>query len=370
MIKSRCSKLVKNVVKQCGAALLFLYYIFLFDSWLLFWPILQTVMSSSLYKHTPVLTEGFLEVSPIHKIFYQVFGQRDGPACVFLHGGPAAGSSPTRAHRFFDPSFYKIVVFDQRGCGRSEPNAGVDLKQAMTDNHTWTIVDDIEKLREHLAIPVWHLVFGGSWGSTLALAYSQTYPAMVKSLVLRGIFLFLKEDMDWLFQIGGASEIYPDKFEKYVSFIPEEERGDLITAYHKRLVSEDDAVRFEAARRFVGWEMSINKVTLDEKRLADVLSEPRAFTPFAFFECLFFKDGGYLRSPEQLLEDCPKISHLPVAIIHGRQDIVCRPSAAWKLHSRLPHSTVEFIANAGHSDSEPGLEEALVRATNNMKKIV
>lgn len=215
---------------------------------------------SSLYEHTPVVSEGFLEVSDVHRIFYQVFGQSTGPACVFLHGGPAAGANPERAHRFFDPNFYKIVVFDQRGCGRSEPNAGVNLELAMEDNNTWSIVEDIEKLRKHLDIDIWHLVFGGSWGSTLSLAYSQSYPAVVKSLVLRGIFLFLKEDMDWLFQIGGASEIYPDAFEEYVSIIPEEERHDMIAAYYKRLTSPDEEIRFDAARRFAGWELKISKV--------------------------------------------------------------------------------------------------------------
>ena len=215
---------------------------------------------SALYAHTPCLSEGFLEVSPVHRIFYQVHGQADGPAAVFLHGGPAAGCNPDRAHRFFDPSFYKIVTFDQRGSGRSEPNAGVDTVAAMTDNNTWTIVEDIEKLRKHLNIPIWHLVFGGSWGSTLALAYSQTHPTMVKSMVLRGIFLFLKEDMAWLFECGGASSIYPDKFEKYVSVIPEDERHNMIEAYYKRLTSKDEAVKFEAAKRFVEWEISISKV--------------------------------------------------------------------------------------------------------------
>jgi proline iminopeptidase len=196
----------------------------------------------------------------VHSIFYQVHGQQDGPAAVFLHGGPAAGCNPTRAHRFFDPSFYKIVTFDQRGSGRSEPNAGVDTEAAMTENNTWTIVEDIEKLRIHLDIPIWHLVFGGSWGSTLSLAYCQSHPLMVKSMVLRGIFLFLQEDMDWLFECGGASNIYPDKFEKYASIIPQSERGQMIEAYYKLLTSKDDAVKFEAAKRFVEWEISISKV--------------------------------------------------------------------------------------------------------------
>jgi proline iminopeptidase len=324
----------------------------------------------SLYEHTPVLREGFLQVSPIHRIFYQVFGQESGPPCVFLHGGPAAGCNPTRAHRFFDPNFYKIVVFDQRGSGRSEPNAGVDLEAAIQDNNTWSIVEDIEKLRVFLNVEVWHLVFGGSWGSTLALAYSQAYPAMVKSLVLRGIFLFLQEDMDWLFQIGGVSEIYPDKFEEYVTIIPEEERHDMIAAYYKLLTSPDEATRFDAARRFAGWELQVSKVFVDQTRISEVLGEPRSFAPFALFECLFFKEKGFLRSNTQLLDEAHKIAHIPTIIIHGRQDVVCRPSAAWKLHKLLPKSQIEYIPSAGHSDSEIGIEEALVRATNAMRTIV
>mmetsp|Transcript_1595 Transcript_1595/g.2545 ORF Transcript_1595/g.2545 Transcript_1595/m.2545 type:complete len:333 (-) Transcript_1595:111-1109(-) len=328
-------------------------------------------MASALYDHTPVVSEGFLQVSPVHRIFYQVYGQDydTAPAAVFLHGGPAAGCDPLRAHRFFDPSFYKIVVFDQRGSGRSEPNAGVDTEKAMEDNNTWTLVEDIEKLRIHLSIPYWQLVFGGSFGSSLSLAYSQTYPSMVKSLVLRGIFLFLQEDMDWLFEVGGASEIYPDKFERYVGLIPEEERGNMIAAYRKRLTSTDDEVRFEAARRFVEWELNISKVHVCEERIKKTLSNARSFAPFALFECVFFEQKGYLTSPTQLLDNCSRIAHIPCTIVHGRQDIVCRPTCAWQLHKRLPLSTVEFIPNAGHSDSEPGTEAALVKATDAMKAL-
>ena len=324
-----------------------------------------------LWPHTPVLSEGFLQVSPIHRLFFQVYGQDapDAPAAVFLHGGPAAGCDPLRSHRFFDPSYYKIVVFDQRGSGRSEPNAGVDIEHAMMDNNTWTIVEDIEKLRIHLNISVWHVVFGGSWGSTLALAYSQTHTRYVKSLVLRGIFLFTQSDMDWLFETGGASELYPDKFEKYVSLIPEEERGSLIEAYHKRLTSTNEETRLEAARRFVEWELSISKVIVDTERLSRVLSDAKSFAPFALFECTFFKDKGYLRNSSQLLDDCWKISHLPVAIVHGRQDIVTRPSGAWALHKALPKSSISFIECAGHSDSEHGTERALVLAVDKMKQV-
>jgi len=279
----------------------------------------------------------------------------------FLHGGPGAGSSP-RSRRFFDPSFYRIVVVDQRGAGKSTPNASLE------NNTTWDLVDDIERIRKHLHIEKWHIVFGGSWGSTLALAYSQTYPERVTSLVLRGVFLFDDESMKWLFQ-RGASEMYPDAWDKYISEIPAGERGDLLGAYYRRLTSEDITIRNKAARAFVEWELTISKLFADEKQIQQLLEDVKFYAPFARFECHYFIFGGWFNSENQLLEGCSKIAHIPCAIVHGRQDIVCRPRAAHELQKRLKNCTLEFIFDAGHSDSEPGIVDALVRATDRFKDL-
>jgi len=214
----------------------------------------------------------------------------------------------------------------------------------------------------------WHIVFGGSWGSTLALAYTEAYPERVHSLILRGVFLFDHESIKWLFQ-RGASEMYPDAWDKYIGDIPAGERGDLLGAYYRRLVSTDMTIRNKAARAFVEWELTISKLFVDERQINTLLEDVKFYAPFALFECHYFVHGGWFKSEHQLLDDVHKIAHIPTAIIHGRQDIVCRPRAAFELQKRIKNCTLEFIFDAGHSDSEPGIVDALVRATDRFKTL-
>lgn len=297
-----------------------------------------------------------------HRLYYEQSGNPLGPPVVFLHGGPGAGSS-ARSRRNFDPEFYRIVVFDQRGAGKSTPNA------SLINNTTHHLVEDIERLRNHLEVQKWHIVFGGSWGSTLSLAYAEKYPERVGSLVLRGIFLFDQSSIKWLFQ-GGASEMYPDAWDRYIAPIPAGERGDLLGAYYRRLTSDNMVVRNQAARTFVEWELTISKLFSDESLISSLLKDEKFYAPFARFECHYFVHGGWFETEHELLDNVHKIAHIPCAIIHGRQDIVCRPRAAYELHKKMKNSTLEFIFDAGHSDSEPGIVDALVRATDRMKYLV
>jgi len=256
-----------------------------------------------------------------------------------------------------DPKIYRIILLDQRGAGKSRPNASLEA------NTTWHLVDDLEQLREHLGIERWHVIYGGSWGSTLALAYAQKFATRVASMVLRGIFLFDHEDMEWLFEHGGASEFFPDKFERYKSIIPQGERGSLINAYYRRLTSDNEKERLQTAAHFVEWEMSISTIRApDESDLKEELKEPKFILPFARAETHYFVHGGWFERPSQLLDDCKSIEHIPVAIVHGRYDCVCRPRMAWELHKRLPMSTIQFTDTSGHSSMEPNTVDATIRA--------
>jgi len=296
-----------------------------------------------------------------HQLYYEECGNPNGKPALFLHGGPAAGLDPCD-RQFFDPSFYRIILLDQRGAGNSKPLASLD------NNTTWHLVDDLDLLRQHCQVPRWHLVLGGSWGSTLALAYAQTYPKDVASMALRGIFLFGKEDMHWLFE-HGASEIFPDRWENFVSIIPPFERSSILNAYLRRLTSDDEPTRLEAAKRFVEWEMSISRLRPNFQHIEESLKNPGFFLPFARAEAHFFVHGGWLRSDNQLLEDCSKIKHIPTHIVHGRYDIVCRPRMAWSLHKELPLSTIEFTWDSGHSIVEQRTIDALVRASDRFREL-
>lgn len=295
-----------------------------------------------------------------HRLYYEECGNPDGKPCLFLHGGPAAGLDPLY-RRFFDPSFYRIILIDQRGAGKSMPSASLE------NNDTWHLVEDLELLREVCGVDRWHTVLGGSWGSTLGLAYAQSHPSRVASMVLRGIFLFDKEDMHWLFE-HGASEHFPDRWERFTSIVPSWERGSMLGAYYRRLTSPNRQVQLEAARRFVEWEMSISSLRPDFRRIDAALEDPVFFLPFARAECHYFVNGGWLR-PHQLLDDCTKIRSLPVAIVHGRYDIVCRPRMAWELHERLPNSTIDFTWDSGHSTMEPNTVDAIIRATDRFRNL-
>jgi len=297
---------------------------------------------------------GRLAVDARHDLYFEQSGNPSGKPVVFLHGGPGGGTDP-KHRRFFDPDHYRIILFDQRGCGQSEPFAALD------DNTTWHLVDDIEALRVHLGIETWQ-VFGGSWGSTLAVAYAEAYPERVTELVLRGIFMFTAREADWFYG-RGTRMLFPDAWEAFVSIIPEAERGDLVNAYYARLTGDDDAQRAEAARAWSLWESRVATLIADDSTLAHC-EDPGFTLAFARIECHYFVHGGFLAHEQQLLEDTPKISHIPTTIVHGRYDVICPLENAWRLHKCLPRSELVIVEDSGHSAFEPGIAAALRDATD------
>jgi proline iminopeptidase len=309
------------------------------------------------YPELDARHSGTLSVSPQHTLYWEESGSPEGRPVVYLHGGPGGGSDP-RYRRFFDPRAYRIVLYDQRGCGRSTPYA------CLEDNTTWHLVEDLERLREHLGLERW-MVFGGSWGSTLALAYAQTHPERVTHLVLRGIFLLRRQEIDWFYQ-RGASVLFPDAWESYLKPIPEAEHGDLLGAYHRRLLSPDAAVRQEAALAWSIWEASTSRLLMDSEMLRR-MSNPRFAEAFARIECHYFVNRGFLRSDNQLLEDAWRLRDIPTVIVQGRYDVVCPMESAWALHRALPDAELVVVPDAGHSALEPGITRALVAATDRFR---
>jgi len=300
---------------------------------------------------------GMLRVSPVHEIYYEESGNPRGKPAVFLHGGPGGGTDPSM-RQFFDRARYRIVLLDQRGCGRSRPHA------SLVDNTTWHLVQDIEKVRERLGIARW-LVFGGSWGSTLALAYAQTHPERVTELVLRGIFMLRRWELEWFYQNpGGAAALYPDLWEHYVAPIPEAERGDMIGAYYRRLTSTDPAVLARAATAWSMWEGATSYLRQSPEYLAKFASDADYAAAFARIECHYFINGGFLRQDDQLLADVPRIRHIPGVIVQGRYDVVCPMRSAWDLHRAWPEAQLQIVEDAGHSAFEVGNTRALVAATD------
>jgi proline iminopeptidase len=297
---------------------------------------------------------GRLAVSGGHELYWEESGNPSGKPAVFLHGGPGGGSEP-KQRQFFDPARYRIVLFDQRGCGKSTPHA------ELTHNTTWDLVADIEALREHLSIERWQ-VFGGSWGSTLALAYAQKHPERVTELVLRGIFLLRRRELEWFYQ-EGASRLFPDAWDRYLEPIPEAERGDLIAAYHRRLTSEDPSVRQAAARAWSIWEAATSYLHANPDQVARA-GEDEFSLAFSRIECHYFVNAGFFERESQLLDDATKLSHLPTVIVHGRYDVVCPLESAWELVRVMPHADLRIVPDAGHSAFEPGIASELVRATD------
>jgi proline iminopeptidase len=295
-----------------------------------------------------------LSVSPVHTLYFEESGNPDGKPAVFLHGGPGGGTD-AKQRRFFDPARYRIVLFDQRGCGKSTPHA------SLVDNTTWHLVGDIEALRTHLGIERWQ-VFGGSWGSTLALAYAETHPEKVTELVLRGIFLLSDRELRWFYQ-WGTSELFPDAFEAYRDAIPREERGDFIKAYHLRLTSEDPAVRAAAAKAWSVWEAATSYLHVNADYVARA-GEDRFALAFARIECHYFVNRGFFDRETQLLDEIGKIRHIPCLIVQGRYDVVCPMVTAWALHRAFPEATLRVVPDAGHSAFEPGIVHELVQATD------
>ena len=309
-----------------------------------------------LYPPVKAYNTGFLRVSEVHEIYFEESGNPKGKPAVFVHGGPGGGTDP-KMRSFFDPKRYRIILFDQRGCGKSRPHA------SLVDNTTWHLVDDMERLREHLGIVSW-LVFGGSWGSTLALAYAQTHPLRVTELVLRGIFLLRRWEIEWFYQNpGGAGALYPDLWDRYVEPIPENERTDMIGAYYKRLTSDDPKVLTRAAQAWSIWEGATSFLRLNADYVAK-FQEGLYAAAFARIECHYFLNKGFFRSDAQLLEDVDKIRKIPAVIVQGRYDVICPMKSAWDLHRAWPEADLRIVGDAGHSAFEAGNIHELVSATD------
>ncbi|WP_342375971.1 prolyl aminopeptidase [Myxococcus stipitatus] len=300
---------------------------------------------------------GRLRVSPLHELYFEECGNPKGKPVVFVHGGPGGGTD-AKQRRFFDPSAYRIILVDQRGCGRSTPHA------CLEENTTWDLVADLERLRLHLGIERW-MLFGGSWGSTLSLAYAQTHPERVTELVLRGIFLLRKQELDWFYQ-RGASTMFPDAWEYFLAPIPADERHDLLAAYHRRLTGPDAAERLEAARAWSVWEARTSYLLPNAELVTRNSSDDFALA-FARIECHYFFNRGFLRSDTQLLEDVQRIRHIPTVIVQGRYDVVCPPESAWALHQIWPEAELILVPDAGHSANEPGTTSALLEATDRFR---
>lgn len=313
-------------------------------------------MSERLYPPVEPYLSGYLRVSELHQLYYELCGNPDGLPVVFVHGGPGAGCEPIH-RRFFDPGAYQIILFDQRGAGRSHPFA------ELRENTTWDLVADMEKLRISLGIERW-VVFGGSWGSTLALAYAETHPERVLGLILRGIFLCRRSEIQWFYQ-QGAHELFPDLWEAYWNHIPPEERHDMVGAYYKRLTSPDPEVQLAAARVWSVWEGSTSKLMVSPD-MVDHYGDPRFALAFARIECHYFVHDSFLR-PNQLLEDVERIRSIPAVIVQGRYDVVCPMRSAWDLHRAWPEATLHIIPDAGHSAFEHGIAEKLVEATDDLR---
>jgi proline iminopeptidase len=307
----------------------------------------------NLYPPIEPFASGHLDVGDGHRIYWERCGTPGAKPAVFLHGGPGGGFSPEH-RRLFDPARYDLLLFDQRGCGQSTPHASLDA------NTTWHLVADIERLRAIMGVDQW-LVFGGSWGSTLALAYAQTHRAQVSELVLRGIFTIRQSEIDWYYQ-EGASRIYPDKWERFVVPVPETERGDLVAAYRQLLTGDDPAARLAAARAWSVWEGETVRL-LPDPALSAVHDADDFALAFARIENHYFTHRGWL-DDGQLIANAAILADIPGVIIHGRYDMACPAETAWALHKAWPQARFELIEGAGHAYNEPGILDALIRATD------
>jgi len=309
----------------------------------------------TLYPEIEPYETGMLDVGDGHTLYWELCGNPNGKPVVFLHGGPGGASSPSH-RRQFNPEKYKILVFDQRGCGKSTPFASLD------NNTTWDLVEDIEKLRTQVAkVEKWQ-AFGGSWGSTLALAYAQKYPERVTELVLRGIFLFDQYELDWLYKEGGASQLYPDKFEEFAGFVPEDERDNLLLAYRKRLTGGDAGLQLAAAKAFAVWEGHVVTL-LPNASVLEEFTEPHKAIAIARIENHYMINKGWLEEG-QLLEGAAKLKGIPGVIVQGRHDCCTPPAAAWALKKAWPEVELNIVPDGGHLYSEPGILDGLIRATD------
>ena len=308
----------------------------------------------TLYPDIEPYRTGMLAVDGRHTLYFEESGNPEGKPVVVLHGGPGAGTN-AKMRQFHDPAAYRIILFDQRGSGRSTPHAD------LTDNTTWHLVADIEALRAHLGIARWQ-VFGGSWGSTLALAYAETHPERVTELVLRGIFMLRRWELQWFYQ-SGAHRLFPEAWQPYRDHIPEAERGDFIAAYHARLTADDEAVRLAAAKTWSVWEGATSTL-VPEPASIDTFEDPHFALSFARIENHYFVNKGFFEVDDQLLRDAHRIRHIPGVIVHGRYDVVCPVQNAWDLHEAWPEARLVISPQSGHSAFEPENAAALVAATD------
>jgi proline iminopeptidase len=313
--------------------------------------------NAALYPEIEPFNDGHLAVGDEHQIYYEECGNPDGQPVVFVHGGPGAGCEE-RSRRFFDPDHYRIVLFDQRGCGRSRPHASLEA------NTTWHLCADMERLREHLNIEDW-LVFGGSWGSSLSLAYAQHHPQQVTGLILRGIFLCRELEIRWFYQ-QGANAFFPDAWETYVAAIPESERDDLLRAYHRRLTGPDADAARAAARAWSVWEGATSFLIRDEAHVQHA-ADPGFSLALARIESHYFVNRAFLGSDDQLLRGVEAIRDIPAVIVQGRYDVICTVRSAWELHEAWPESELRIVPDAGHSAFEAGTVRELVAATDRFR---
>lgn len=310
--------------------------------------------TGSLYPAREPFRRHMLEVGDGHTLYVEEVGNPNGIPVVVLHGGPGGGCSPAM-RRFFDPDVYRVVLFDQRGCGRSRPHASVKA------NTTWHLVRDIEHIRATVGIDRW-IVFGGSWGATLALVYAQAHPARAAWLVLRGVFLGTKAELQWFYG-GGAGKFWPDLWTQFVAPIPQDERHDLIAAYHNRLFSGDRAQETVHAKTWSAWENALASIDND----GGMIESPGDYAlAFSRLENHYFSNAIFLDESQQIIANMAKIAHVPGTIVQGRYDMICPPTAAWNLHKSWPSSELRLIARAGHAVSEPGIAAELVRTMDKL----
>lgn len=310
---------------------------------------------SGLYSQIEPFRQQILDVSGGHRIYVEQCGNPDGVPVVVLHGGPGGGCSPGM-RRFFDPAYYRVVLFDQRGCGRSTPNASVE------NNTTWNLVSDIETIRENLGIEAWS-VFGGSWGACLGLIYAQTHPESVLSLVLRGVFTMTQGELDWFYG-GGAGKFWPEQWRAFSHMVPKVERSDLVGAYHKRLFSEDESEQLRFARAWAGWESAVAVLDPGSGRGTPGGAYARAFSRL---ENHYFINNGFLDRDSQILDNMQRIESIPGHIVQGRYDMICPPHTAQEIHAKWPASSLHMIPGAGHALSEPGISARLVSIMNELR---
>ncbi len=314
---------------------------------------------ASFYPEIEPYSSGRLQVSPLHEIYYEEVGNKEGVPVIFLHGGPGGGISP-KYRRFFDPEHYRIVLFDQRGAGQSTPSAELE------ENTTWDLVHDIELIRKNLGIRKW-ILFGGSWGSTLALTYAISHPEKILGLALRGIFLCRPSELHWFYQ-EGASHIYPDAWEGFLEPIPENERDNLMAAYHKRLTGEDEAERLRCAVAWSTWEASVSELHPSTGNVQE-FQDPKLALAFARIENHYFTNNVFFESKNWILENVDKIQDIPGLIVHGRYDVVCPIKSAWDLHKLWPKSELVIAQNSGHSLMEEEISKILLEGMEEFKSI-